>query len=122
MFGANINLSFLARLSSWNSPKVSFVQLLEYPYKSFIASNILIQYILCACNILMEYIFSSIEFPEYPDNIFIATQAPRPNTIKHFWHMVIQAEVVSDNNNIVIVINASMLTILIFILTMGTDD
>jgi protein tyrosine phosphatase len=36
---------------------------------------------------------SLIEFREYPDNSFIATQAPRPNTIKHFWHMVIQAEV-----------------------------
>ena len=37
--------------------------------------------------------FSWIEFPGYPDNNFIATQAPRPNSIKHFWHMVIQAEV-----------------------------
>jgi len=36
---------------------------------------------------------SWIEFPGYPDNNFIATQAPRPNSIKHFWHMVIQAEV-----------------------------
>jgi len=36
---------------------------------------------------------SLIEFPEYLDNTFIATQAPRPNSIKHFWHMIIQAEV-----------------------------
>jgi len=36
---------------------------------------------------------SWIEFPGYPDNSCIATQAPRPNSIKHFWHMVIQAEV-----------------------------
>jgi len=46
------------------------------------------------CDANTSYVNASlIEFRDYPDNNFIATQAPRPNTIKHFWHMVIQAEV-----------------------------
>ena len=50
---------------------------------------------LSPCYCADQNIFSLIEFPEYLDNTFIATQAPRPNSIKHFWHMIIQAEVLS---------------------------
>ena len=33
------------------------------------------------------------------DQTFLATQAPKPETVAHFWHMVIQEQVQSLSHN-----------------------